>query len=140
MASAKPNIVEVANQKNKINSIADLGLLEDSEVQELYIAEANATVYLKLPDAHRRGRFEDAVYQKRYPVSTLKMRTCALGLCDEKGKLLFPDINAHDQIVKALGGLNSSVIERIAMEVTNMAKIDDEIIEDEVKNSPSGQI
>ena len=140
MASTKSNVVEVAEQKTKINSIADLGLLEKGEIQELYLPEVDATVYITLPDAYRRGRFEDAVYQKRYPVSTLKMRTCALGLCDEKGKLLFPDINAHDHIVKALGSLNSGVIERIALEVTNMAKIDDEIIEDEVKNSQSGQI
>lgn len=132
MAKVEP--IEPINEEIILESLEDFAKLQDIKIEKFFVNTWNSFIYLRVPDASRRGKFEDGVIEKKYPRDTLKMRTVALALCNGKGEYLFPKMSMHDAITEKLGKLNSTAIEEICAKVSEMVRISQEDVDEAKKN------
>lgn len=118
---------------NYIVSLADFNSIQKAEVIQYYVKSAEKYVFLRPPDALRRGLMEGQILSENPQKETQKMQFCALVLCDDAGVYLFPSILDLKKITQVLGPLNSQIVEEIALKVIALTKIDQEVVEERVK-------
>ena len=119
--------------KRFITSLDDFGALQEVKVEQFYCSTIDRTVYLRAPDASRRGLFEGQIASNKPMREFQKMQFCAMCLCDENGKFLFPEILDYKNIKKVLGGMDSRFIEELSIRCIDLMRITEEEIEERIK-------
>lgn len=114
-----------------LSDAASILAIQDMEVKRVFVPQWNQHVYLRTPSALAKGRFEASVAGDDKEIRTLKLRLCAMTLCDQQGQLLF---SSEKDGVSGLGSKNSQAIEVIATEALKMIQITETDIEDATKN------
>ena len=115
-----------------IGNASDFDDVIDAPIERHFIKALNRIVHMKTPSAHARGRYEASLIgeSRENSLPMLKIDLCQITLCDEKGKLIFPN---KEQARKVLGKLNSLAIEEMAEIAARMSKIGKEEIAREIK-------
>ena len=115
-----------------LTDAASILALQDMEIKRVTVPQwNNMQVYLRSPTALAKGRFEASVADEARDIKTLKLRLCAMTLCDQQGHLLF---DSEEEAIMGLGERNSQAIEVIATEALRMIQITEDDLEGAVKN------
>ena len=123
----------IENQETQvIGNASDFDNVIDSPIERHFIRALNRVVFMKVPDASGRGRYEASLIgdSRENNLPMLKIDLIQISLCDAKGKLIFAN---KDQARKVLGKKNALAIEEMAEIAANMSKIGKEDVAREIK-------
>jgi hypothetical protein len=102
----------------------------DLPLEEIYVKEWKASVYLKPINVEERIKWENSLKPEDPSFSVLNL--LIYSICDDKGNLLFSESD-----IPTLRGKNASVIVRLFRRAQKLSKIREKDIEEEIKNSES---
>ena len=84
-----------------LTDAASILAIQDVSIKRIYVPAWDMSVYLRTPTALAKGHFEASVAAENRDIDTLKLRLCAMTVCDAQGNLLFKN---DKEAINGLGG------------------------------------